>query len=107
MHHRTMHHWKLKPPFSDINYQITSALADGCEVIMAGDFNCRFGKDIIPWEEHDENDNGQYFTGILKEHELYLINNHQNAEGTFTRSRNGINSTLDYITCSSNIYIPI
>ena len=95
---------EIKTKFvSDINYQILTAIGDECEIILAGDFNCRFSKDLIPWEIND-NSNGVNFNTMLEDYELNLLNCHHKANGSFTRKRNGVNSTLDYIASTSLFY---
>ena len=52
--------------YENINIQLNRALIAGESVVLAGHFNAKLGKDIIPQDIHDMSSKGKHLLNLIK-----------------------------------------
>ena len=78
----------------------------GESVVLAGDFNAKLGKDIIPQDIHDMSSNGKHLLNLINNFELVTMNSHEVCQGIFTRVNNkncSERSVLDYLFVTTDL----
>ena len=92
--------------YENINIQLNRALIAGESVVLAGDFNAKLGKDIIPQDIHDMSSNGKHLLNLINNFELVTMNSYEVCKGIFTRVNNkncGERSVLDYLFVTTDL----
>ena len=92
--------------YENINIQLNRALIAGESVVLAGDFNAKLGKDIIPQDIHDMSSNGKHLLNLINNFELVTMNSHEVYQGIFTRVNNkncSERSVLDYLFVTTDL----
>ena len=92
--------------YENINIQLNRALIAGESVVLAGDFNAKLGKDIIPQDIHDMSSNGKHLLNLINNFELVTMNSHEVCQGIFTRVNNkncSERSVLDYLFVTTDL----
>ena len=68
--------------------QLTRTCLSGDSIILAGSFNAKLGKDIIPGHSHSISSSGRCFLDILESFNLNVLNARDFCSGVFTGVNN-------------------
>ena len=74
--------------YQNLSIQIEQAFLSGDSVIMVGDFNAKFGKDVIGGDVHPMSPNGKLLFSLCNKYNLFILNSSNLCKGVFIRIHN-------------------
>ena len=94
--------------YENITVQTERAVLVGDSVFLAGDFNAKLGRGIIPNDRYDMNHNGQSLYKVITNYNLTVLNALDIYSGTFARikNKNPDKKSVMYYTITSNDLVP-
>ena len=88
---------KLEVMYRDIKKQVQTSIDGKEHLLLLGDFNCKIGKHIKANPSCEISKGGRLLLDMLKEKELYIVNESPKTVGTVTRCQDTDKSILDYM----------